>query len=293
MAGQVFYVGSTGDVNRRLAEHASGECHATSALFSGDFEVDRIEFPLSLADARRREDELTVELAALHGLARVFGGEYAAVPRPAFEAAFLLRRVDASLGRCYACHRAGHAKGQCPATRRPEAARQPPPPPRPPSATTHPLENDPLFAETRALVGTRAVNLGDFRSPVWCELEAVPQVHPARLLADLELRAGSTEDAPTLWYGHRCMAVNYWVCKDEDDPEVLRMPRELQEALARARDNPPLEDPFCKRKGEGPRVKRRRLEGHDEGGSSLERLAATWGDEAEALPEAEREEVVA
>ena len=95
--GRLFYVGSTCDLARRLGEHASGECRASSALFGGDFELDRAEFLSNPQEARRREDELTVALAAEHGTARVYGAEFAALPRPAHEEALLLRRAAGPL----------------------------------------------------------------------------------------------------------------------------------------------------------------------------------------------------
>ena len=244
--GRLYYVGSTTSLLRRLGEHASGSCAATTALFCGDFELDRAEFPATLAEARRREDELTVQLAAEHGLARVYGAEFAAVPRPSQESALLLRRVDAFLGRCYRCHRVhrGACEGAAPAPAAPSA----------PSG--HPLTVDPLFRASRDLAGTRRVNVGDARSPAWSTLEGLAEMQPARLLADLLLRAGSTAEKPSVWYGHRCLAVNSWACRDEE--ELQRVSPELREAVRRAR-SVPLENPDA-RPGDVPRVKRSRAD---------------------------------
>lgn len=294
--GQIFYVGSTSCLLRRLTEHLSGACLCTARLFGGDFEVASVEFPETLADARRLEDQRTAELSAEHGLARVYGAEFAAMPRPPREAALLLRRVDALLGRCYRCHRV-HRPGRCAAAPpreeeadaeaklAPEAGaaaaaeeeeEESSSPGRCAAAAPHPLASDPLFAASRELDGARRVNVGDFRSPLWSTLATLPETHPAQLKADLELRAVSTAEKPLVWYGHRCMAVNYWVCKDEADPAAQHFSPELRDALRRARLNGPLEDPAARpgAGGEGPRIKRRRAQ----------ELAATW--EIQAQPDA-------
>eukprot|EP00118_Oscarella_pearsei_P016528 m.158420 g.158420 ORF g.158420 m.158420 type:complete len:238 (+) comp38738_c0_seq2:433-1146(+) len=111
------YVGQTSNWLRRLEEHYSPDRGAQfTRLYHPlppDFQTQLIPCS-SQEEANIREEYVTVELMATHGIDNVRGGQYSQVDLPPQTIEHIQRSIDQRKGNCFICHQSGHGVMECP-----------------------------------------------------------------------------------------------------------------------------------------------------------------------------------
>lgn len=109
LKGGKYYVGSTGDVSKRFAEHLAGE----------GAEWTRVHEPLDVSDSWLQKDEFEEDTTvkkymALYGIENVRGGSYCQIHLPEDSFRVLQRELRGRTNACYTCGEQGHFANKCP-----------------------------------------------------------------------------------------------------------------------------------------------------------------------------------
>ncbi|XP_070553824.1 uncharacterized protein [Ptychodera flava] len=111
LKGRNYYVGSTRDIERRLAEHSGGKCPFT-AKHPMEKCIEVKQFPQK-NEAIAYERERTLTLMADKGVDRVRGSAWTARHLDQDAKAQLQKMVLHDSGRCFKCGQPGHFSNQC------------------------------------------------------------------------------------------------------------------------------------------------------------------------------------
>lgn len=103
-----YYIGKSSNVERRFADHISGNGSAWTRKHR-PIEIEKVIENISIFD----EDKFTKEYMALYGIDNVRGGSYVTLELSAEQKEFLKREIWGAQDRCARCGDEGHFIRQC------------------------------------------------------------------------------------------------------------------------------------------------------------------------------------
>ena len=103
-----YYIGKSANVERRFADHISGNGSAWTRKHA-PIEIEKVIKNISNFD----EDKFTKEYMAIHGIDNVRGGSYVTLELSAEQKKFLKREIWGAQDRCARCGDDAHFIGQC------------------------------------------------------------------------------------------------------------------------------------------------------------------------------------
>ena len=164
-----WYVGSSTNVERRVAAHRAGRGAAFTQVFKPTGAPAVVRDLSGPAPVGLQEDQLCLEYMCVYGVDRVRGGSHCAVTLPEAQRAVLERIVRHAHGLCLACGMPDHFTTDCHKHKRrrravaPPLAASPPPllaspptPPPPPLPASPPTPPPPVEPVLPACAGDRA-----------------------------------------------------------------------------------------------------------------------------------------
>ena len=184
LEGDKYYIGKSGNVDRRFQDHMSGNGSAWTRVHH-PIEIEKVIPNTSAFD----EDRYVKEYMALHGVDNVRGGSYVTIELSAEQKEFLKREIWGAQDLCARCGEAGHFIRQC---------SKPPPPITPisiPRRTPSPdIFNEPFTTGADILAVGTGAGLGGggpitveplVESPIVSKPDVVPIVQPKPLMVEI------------------------------------------------------------------------------------------------------------